>query len=314
MVEMSRVNRSTIFAIALVSIVASVSAVTVAILVAQDIGASEDGTLVVNRSLTIDDVTVKLESLKVDSGVLEVRHSASTTPKELYAYDHGLHIVKFANGEEIELLANRADANGATQTSYFLLGRRQLGINDVVDVNLGTYLVPRADIFGSTRIDLPKGFYEAFQAGQEYIPLDAELFADYHHKVISDESLHYRITSIGIFENRHPVASTFNLTLEPTNSWSEQLPLASVGDDKVILKDDEGREYGFGGTSAHWERQFVDGHRVRKLGYIRLRFDGLPSPTASHFKLQIEGAAESIGPFVFEGVHVPEVEIEPSTP
>ena len=42
MVEMSRVNRSTIFAIALVSIVASVSAVTVAILVAQDIGASED--------------------------------------------------------------------------------------------------------------------------------------------------------------------------------------------------------------------------------------------------------------------------------
>ena len=285
--------------------------IAVVVMVALDIGASDDGILAVNRTLTIGEVTVKLESLKVDAGVLEVRHSASTDPRELYAYDDGVHIVRFANGEEIELLVNRADADGATQTSHFLLGRRKLLLSNVVDVNLGNYIVPRADIFGSTRIDLPRGFYEANQAGQEYIPLDSELFADYHHKVISDESLHYRITSIGIFENNYPVGSNFTITLEPTNLWSEQLPPRAIGDNSVILRDDEGRDYGHGGTSAHWDPTYVDGDRVRKVGYFRLRFDGLPSPTASYFNLQIEGAAESLGPFVFEDVQVPEVAVEP---
>ena len=300
-----------------VTVVILAIVVGVTVVVAQDMLAGYDGDMDVNRTTTIGDVTVTLESLKVESGMLEVVHSASTNPKEIHAYDYGLHSVVFANGDEIELDANKADADGRTQTSYFVIGGRDLGIDDVVTINLGSYLVPREDIFGSTRIDLPQDFYKAFKEGHEVMRLDADLFADYHHNVISDESLHYRITRLTLKEARNPyVSSLMTITLEPANEWARQVPLAAVGEDRVILKDDVGGEYGRGGTSVRWgESEEVEGYSVRKISEVVLMFSALPSPNASYFKLQVEGAAESIGPFVFEDLQVPpDANVESSTP
>ena len=291
--------------------------VGVTVVIAQDMLAGYDGGLDVNRTITIGDITVTLESLKAESGVLEVVHSASTNPKKVRAYGYGQHSVVFKNGDEIELDGNMADADGRTQTSYFVIGGRGLGIDDVVTINLGSYLVPREDIFGSTRIDLPQDFYKAFKEGHEVMRLDADLFADYHHNVISDDSLHYRITRLTLKEARNPsVSSLMTLKLEPANEWARQVPLAAVGGDRVILKDDVGGEYGRGGTSVRWGgSEEVEGYSVRKISEVVLMFSALPSPNASYFELQVEGAAESVGPFVFEDVQVPpEANAESATP
>lgn len=261
-------------------------------------GAPDEGALSFNRPLTIDEVTVKLEHLEVDSGVLEVKFSSYTTPSDISAEDFGLHAVTFSNGDVLHLHAGRTLANieGGGGVSYFLLRRQYPGINDVIAVNLGLYLVSRPNLFGSAKIDLPSNFAESIEGRSETISLNGEFLANYQDSSGAKQSLPYHVPSLTITQ------SHFYLTLQPASAEAELMSLATVGKDKVVLKDDTGRQYKFSSASADWRHQQVSDYRVSRLDFMRLYFDELPSPSAKRFDLLLEGGAEVVGPFVFEDI------------
>ena len=276
-----------------------------AVTIAQEGDLPPTQTLTVNQTKTIGEVTVDLQEIKYESGVMEVKHSARSTGA--YAYQIGLHALTFSDGDTIRLHTGRAEAKSTTEISYFVLGERIPGIEDGIDVDLGSYLVERPDLFGSTRIDLPKDFETLleFGKGEMDISVDGELFVDYPYNQTSDQSSQYRISKITVF--RKPTARQFDLTLVPVNAASKKMALASAGPDKVTLKDDVGNEYNYSGTGVNWDLN-------EEIQHIKMHFNGIPSPYAAYFKLQVQGGAESLGPFVFENIALVSEDIPPVTP
>lgn len=236
-----------------------------------------------NRSLTIDDVTVALEAVTHSASRISPKYSySSTTP--------GVNPTQLLTGFSV----TRADGTiifPGTE-GYLLNSRIPGGEGELVDISLGSYLVP-ASVSGSVTIDLGTAYKTAMDNppndGPTIAPLDAEFW-------IGDRK--YRVAKMIVF----PIE--FRLWIEPVNEAARQTDLG-----KATLVDNTGNPYKYIGGRTTYDNLSTKGHQMRQFIFIGI----IPESTTS-LTLDIQGGENIVGPFVFEDARVVSDEVPAVTP
>lgn len=226
-----------------------------------------------NRSLTIDNVTVVLDAITHSASRISPKFSySSTTP--------GVNPTQLLTGFSV----TRADGTiifPGTE-GYLLNSRIPGGEGELVDISLGSYLVP-ANVSGSVTIDLGTAYKTAMENppkdGPTIAPLDAEFW-------IGDRK--YRVAKMIVF----PIE--FRLWIEPVNEAARQTDLG-----KVTLVDNTGNPYEYIGGRTTYDNLSPKGHQMRQFIFI-----GIIPESKTSLTLTIQGGENIVGPFVFEDVRV----------
>ncbi len=230
-------------------------------------------TQIFNRSLTIDNVTVVLDAVTHSASRISPKFSySSTTP--------GVNPKQLLTGFSV----TRADGTiifPGTE-GYLLNSRIPGGEGELVDISLGSYLVP-ANVSGSVTIDLGTAYKTAMDNppndGPTIAPLDAEFS-------IGDRK--YRVAKMIVF----PIE--FRLWLEPVNEAARQTDLG-----KATLVDNTGNPYKYIGGRTTYDNLSPKGHQMRQFIFI-----GIIPEYKTSLTLTIQGGENIVGPFVFEDVSV----------
>ena len=236
-----------------------------------------------NRSLTIDNVTVVLDAITHSASRISPKFSySSTTP--------GVNPKQLLTGFSVTRADGTTIFPGAE--GYLLNSRIPGGEGELVDISLGSYLVP-ANISGSVTIDLGIAYKTAMDNppndGPTIAPLDAEFW-------IGDRK--YRVAKMIVF----PIE--FRLWIEPVNEAARQTDLG-----KATLVDNTGNPYKYIGGRTSYDNLSPKGHQMRQFTFI-----GIIPEYKTSLTLDIQGGENIVGPFVFEGVRVVSDEAPAGTP
>ena len=232
-----------------------------------------------NRSLTIDNVTVVLDSITHSARDFSVTYSySSNTP--------GVKPQQMINGKNL----TRADDNMLFSDSpivgeeVFPLDSRIPGSEgELVDVSLGTYLIP-ANVSGNVTIDLGTAYKTATEDptdGSITAPINAEFS-------IGDRK--YRVAKILIFP------TDFRLWIEPVNEPARRTALVA---NEATLTDNTGNTYKHAGGDTAYDNLSPRGHKWHQFIFI-----GILPESKTSLTLTIQGGENIVGPFVFEDVRV----------
>lgn len=232
-----------------------------------------------NQSLTIDNVTVVMDSVTHSSKELSVSYSySSNTP--------GVNPQQMINGKNL----TRADGNMLFSDSpivgaevFPLDSRIPGGEGELVDVSLGTYLIP-ANLSGNVTINLGAAYKTATEDpadGSITVPLNA---------AFSIEDRNYRVAQLLIFP------TDFRLWIEPVNDSARRTALVA---NKATLTDNDGNIYQHVGGDTAFDNLSPRGHKWHQIIFIHK----LPE-SATSLTLDIQGGETVVGPFVFENVHI----------
>ncbi len=227
----------------------------------------------VNRSLTIDNVTVVLEAVTHSASRISPKFSySSTTP--------GVNPTQLLTGFSVTRADGTTIFPGAE--GYLLNSRIPGGEGELVDISLGSYLVP-ANVSGSVTIDLGTAYKTAMDNppndGPTIAPLDAEFWIG---------GRNYRVAKMIVF----PIE--FRLWVEPVNEAARQTDLG-----KATLVDNTGNPYKYIGGRTTYDSLSPKGHQMRQFIFI-----GIIPESKTSLTLDIQGGENIVGPFVFEDVRV----------
>ena len=226
-----------------------------------------------NRSLTIDNVTVVLDAITHSASRLSTKHSySSTTP--------GVSPKQLLTGFSL----TRADGTIVFPRpgGYPLSSRIPGGEGELVDISLGSYLVP-ANVSGSVTIDLGTAYKAAMENPSNDGPTIAPLDTTFS---IGDRK--YRVAKMIVF----PIE--FRLWIEPVNEAARRTDLG-----KAILVDNTGNPYKYTGGRTAFDNLSPKGHEWRQFIFI-----GIIPESKTSLTLDIQGGENIVGPFVFEDVRV----------
>ena len=242
-----------------------------------------------NQSLTIDGVTVVMDSITHSARDFSVTYSySSNTP--------GVKPQQMINGKNL----TRADGNMLFSDSpiigaevFPLDSRIPGGEGELVDVSLGTYLIP-ANVSGKATIDLGTAYKTAAEDptdGSITAPLNAEFS-------IGDRK--YRVAKILIFP------TDFRLWIEPVNESARRTALVA---NEATLTDNTGNAYKHVGGDTAYDNLSPRGHKWHQIIFI-----GILPKSKTSLTLTIQGGETIVGPFVFEDVRVVSDEALADTP
>ena len=231
-----------------------------------------------NRSLTIDNVTVVLDTITHSENRLLATYSYSSgTP--------GVDPEQMLNGFSL----TRADGDlifshsSGTVEVFPLDSRIPGGEGELVDISLGSYLVP-ANISGSVTIDLGTAYKTAMDNppndGPTIVPLDTQF---------SIGEKQYRVAKMIVFP------TNFRLWVEPANDAAKRTDL--IG--KATLVDNTGNPYKYTGGETTFDNSSPRGHEWRQF-----IFTGIIPESKTSLTMTVQGGENIVGPFVFEDVRV----------
>ena len=235
-----------------------------------------------NQSLTIDGVTVVMDSIMHSANHFAVEYSYSSGAP-------GVDPTQMIKGISL----TRADGNLYYSDSpspigsevFPLYSRIPGGEGELVDVSLGTYMIP-ANVSGSVSIDLGTAYKSRYRIASRRslrqpitVPLNAEFS-------IGDRK--YRVAKMNVFP------TNFRLWIEPLNESARRTVLS-----EATLTDNTGDTYMHVGGSASFDDLSPRGHQWRQLIFRSV----IPRSKTS-LTLGIQGGETVVGPFVFEDVRV----------
>ena len=231
-----------------------------------------------NRSLTIDNVTVVLDAITHSENRLLATYSySSRTP--------GVDPEQMLNGFSL----TRADGDlifshsSGTAEVFPLDSRIPGGEGELVDISLGSYLVP-ANVSGSVTIDLGTAYKAAMDNppndGPTIVPLDTQF---------SIGEKQYRVAKMIVFP------TNFRLWVEPANDAAKRTDL--IG--KATLVDNTGNPYKYTGGETTFDNSSPRGHEWRQF-----IFTGIIPESKTSLTMTVQGGENIVGPFVFEDVRV----------
>ena len=231
-----------------------------------------------NQSLTIDGVTVVMDSITHSARDFSVAYSYSYIAPEIEPSQmiNGISLTRADN-----TLALSKFATDNTRV-FPLASKIPGGEGELVDVSLGTYIIP-ANVSGKVGIDLGTAYKDR---GGKFIrrPITAPLDAEFS---VGDRK--YRVAKMIVFP------TDFRIWIEPVNESARRTPLTG----EATLVDNTGNTYMHVGGSISFDNLSPRGHQ-----WSQTLFSGiLPKSTAS-LTLDIQGGETVVGPFVFEDVRV----------
>ena len=232
-----------------------------------------------NQSLTIDGVTVVMDSITHSANHFAVEYSYSSGAP-------GVDPTQMIKGISL----TRADGNLYYSDSpivgsevFPLYSRIPGGEGELVDISLGSYLVP-ANVSGSVTIDLGTAYKTAMDNppndGPTIVPLDTRF---------SIGERQYRVAKMIVFP------TNFRLWVEPANDAAKRTDL--IG--KATLVDNTGNPYKYTGGETTFDNSSPRGHEWRQF-----IFTGIIPESKTSLTLDIQGGENIVGPFVFEDVRV----------
>ena len=235
-----------------------------------------------NQSLTIDGVTVVMDSITHSANHFAVEYSYSSGAP-------GVDPTQMIRGISL----TRADGNLYYSDSpspigsevFSLYSRIPGGEGELVDVSLGTYMIP-ASVSGRVTIDLGTAHKSRYRiAARRSVrgPITAPLNAEFW---IGDRK--YRVAKMIVFP------TDFRLWIEPVNESARRTVL-----EDATLIDNTGNTYRHVGGSTSFDDLSPRGHEWRQFRFIGI----IPEPKTS-LTLGIQGGETVVGPFVFEDVRV----------
>lgn len=226
-----------------------------------------------NRSITIKNVTVALDTVSHSESRITPKFSySSTTP--------GVNPTQLLTGFSVTRTDGTIIYPGTE--GYLLNSRIPGGEGEFVDISLGSYLVP-ADLSGKVTINLGTAYKTAManpaNDGPTIIPLNTEF-------PIGNKT--YIISKMMVFP------AEFRLQVEPLNEAARKTDLG-----KATLVDNTGNPYKYIGGRTTYDNLLPKGHQMRQFIFI-----GIIPESKTSLTLTIQGGEDIIGPFVFENVHV----------
>lgn len=250
-----------------------------------------DDVLPIGRNLTIGDVTVELSGVATTVEGVEFHYSHSTSDPEMAVYPVGQP--KVVNGEESLARIRKTVAEGGNRfTTSFTWRKRDADVPDTVDLHMGSFVVSRPEVSGGGQIELGEEYRSRITTDRRsvVVPLAAEFILD---------GRHFRATEMRLMRDPDSTEFTsFVLTIKPVDDLTNITEIAFVGDSNVSATDEAGNSYGWLGTNTLWKRSPGSRTVVKQ----ELRFAGAPPPSGTTLNLNIEGAGEAVGPFVFEDI------------
>ena len=257
----------------------------------QQVRGASDDVLPIGRSLTTGDVTVELSGVASTAEGVEFHYSHSTSDPDMAVYPVGQPEV--VNGEESLARIRRTVAEGGNRfTTSFTWRKRDADVSNTVDLHMGSFVVSRPEVAGSGQIELGEAFRTPIATDKRdvKVPLTAEIILD---------GRHFRATEMRL--TRDPDSTEFTsfvLTIKPVGDLANITELASVGEANVSVTDEAGSSYRWLGTKTVWQQS----PQSRTVVMQELKFAGAPPPSGTMLNLNIEGAGEAVGPFVFEDI------------
>ncbi len=231
-----------------------------------------------NQSLTIDGVTVVMDSITHSARDFSVAYSYSYIAPEIEP-SQMINGVSLTRADNILTLSNSPKAG---LERFPLESRIPGGEGELVDVSLGTYLIP-ANVSGSVTIDLGTAYKTAIEDppdGPVIVPLDTRF---------SIGEREYRVAKMIVF----PI--NFQLWIEPANEAARRTDLMG----KATLVDNTGNPYEYTGGETTFDDLSPRGHQWRQFTFI-----GIIPEYKTSLTLDIQGGENIVGPFVFEDVRV----------
>ena len=247
--------------------------------------------LAIDRSLTMGEVTVKLTELISTEDGVNIRHSHRASDPDVALYPVGQPEIVNAD-EPIARIGKTVAEGGNLSTTSFTWRKSAVGVPDVADVRMGSFVVSRPEVSGAGQIELGEDYRSRIEADKRNVgvPLKAEITLD---------GRHFRATEMLL--TREPGSKEFAgfvLTIKPADDVASITELAPVGSTSVILTDDADSSYRWLGTKTLWKRS----PESRTVVKQELKFAGAPPASGSRLNLNIEGVGEVVGPFVFKDV------------
>lgn len=260
---------------------------------AQQTRESSDVILPIGRSLTIGDVTVELSGVISTYEGVEFHHSHSTSDPDMAVYPVGQPEIVNAD-EHMARISQTVAEGGDRFTTSFTWRKKDADVPRVVDLRLGSYVVSQPGLSGGGQIPLGEKYPSRVATDKRNVevPLTSEI-------ILGDRT--FRATEMRL--TRDPDTRefiNFVLTIKPVNDLASITELAPVGDTSITLTNDAGRSYRWLGTKTLWKHS----SESRTVVMQELRFAGTPPASGSTLNLNIKGAGEVVGPFVFEDVRL----------
>lgn len=241
-----------------------------------------------NRSLTIDGITVVMSSITHSAQQFSVEYSYTSDTPEIEPRQM-INGVSLTRTDNTRTLSNSPKVGSER---FPLDSRIPGGEGELVDVSLGTYLVP-ANISGNITINLGTAYQTALTT-QSNTPITVPLNSEFS---IGDKN--YRVSKIRVFPN------DFRIWVEPTNQSARRTALIV---EEVTLTDNTGATYIHISDVTEYDNLSPRGH-----DWHQFIFGGILPRSTTSLTLTFRGGMTVIGPFVFEDVRVVS-ENAPTTP
>ena len=251
----------------------------------------------VNRTLTIDQVTVELHSANHSGSTLEVHHSYRTSHPSgnIHSTISG-HEITRADGRPIESHRGAKEPPDFGVALSYDIGTPLAEEGERLDISVGSYIIPAPEITATAVIKFDPDFGKSYDATLDLPgatkPLEMPINTEFH---VGDGR--YLIEKITVY----PIE--FRMVVVPVNAAARKIGLLAVG---VTMEDDTGGTYRLDGGRATFDDENPRGH-VRE----QFHFSGIIPDSTKTLTMTVRGGSEIVGPFVFEDVHVSYETIKP---
>ena len=247
--------------------------------------------IAIDRSLTMGEVTVELSELVSTEDGVNIRHWHGTSDPDVIIHPVGQPEIVSAD-ESMARISKSFAEGGNLFTTSFTWRKSDVGVPDVADVRMGSFVVSRPEVSGAGQIELGEEYRSRIATDKRNVevPLTAK---------VTLAGRHFRATEMLL--TREPGSKEFAgfvLTIKPADDVASVTELAPVGSTSVILTDDADSSYRWLGTTTLWKRS----PESRTVVKQELKFAGAPPASVSRLNLNIEGVGEVVGPFVFKDV------------
>ena len=252
----------------------------------------------VNRTLTIDQVTVELHSANHSGPTLEVHHSYRTSHPsgDIHSTISG-HEITRAGGRPIESHRGAREQPDFGVALSYDLGTPLAEEGERLDISVGSYIIPAPEITATAVIKFDPDFGKSYDATLDLPgatkPLEMPINTEF--QVGGGRYLIEKITV-------YPIE--VRMEVIPVNAAAKKISLLVSG---VTMEDDTGGRYRLQGGRATFDDENPKGH-VRE----QFIFNGIIPDSTKMLTLTVRGGDEIVGPFVFEDVYVSYETIKPT--
>lgn len=254
-----------------------------------------------SRTKTIGDITVTLSEATKDDDLLGIQYSYQVDDpdigeEEVLAF--GAPKVMHPDGS-VTRLQDNIRVNETTEVFKFDLSSNIPGGEDLIDVQVGWYVIPRHGVSSTANIAISSEYASAMEGEETYI--EVTLNAN-----MSAGGRTYRVTKLFLDKG-----IGFGLIVVPTNDKAKKMALGSVGPMEVTLNDNLGTAYSFLGSGS----DTIETSAGIEVESQQFNFLGEVNTSATSLTFTIEGGGgEVVGPFVFDNIALVSEDIPPTTP